>query len=65
MVYKKQGKLIKPFYFISKDIFSSNSDLLWLWKCQSKLNRPGKAVRFSIGSQASSPISKRSPLPIL
>jgi len=31
---------------------------LWFWsqhlKCQSKLNRPRKAVRFSIGSQASS-----------
>jgi len=27
-------------------------------KCQSKLNRPGKAVQFSIGSQASSPISE-------
>jgi len=27
-------------------------------KSQSKLNRPGKAVRFSIGSQAGSPISE-------
>jgi len=25
-------------------------------KCQSKFNKPGKAVRFSIDSQASSPI---------
>jgi len=35
---------------------------LWFWsqhlKCQSKLNRPGRAVRFSIGSQTSSPISE-------
>jgi len=27
-------------------------------ECQSKFNRPGKAVRFSIGSQASCPISE-------
>jgi len=40
----------------------SLSSWLWFWskhlKCQSKLNRPGKAVRFSIGSQVSSPISE-------
>jgi len=35
---------------------------LWFWnqhlKCQSKLNMPGKAVRFSIGSPASSSINE-------